>query len=262
MLELAAVVLVYAGGLTLVVGLAGLVKPLRFIGMRRRRAGALVLGAGLACALLGFALPAPPVRVEGPHTHLDEVMPAYHFHEVHAVRIHAPPARVLEAVRAVTAGEIRLFRTLTWIRSPRFGPRVRESILDAPPDKPILEVALRSGFVELGGDSREVVLGTLLGFKRPNPDEAAALGRAVRALRSGQLSVADFNPPGFAKATMNFLIEDDAGGGCLLRTETRIFATDDGARRRFAVYWRVIYPGSALIRRMWLQAIKRRAEAS
>ena len=28
-------------------------------------------------------------------------------------------------------------------------------------------------------------------------------------------------------------------------------------RRRFAGYWRVIYPGSALIRRMWLRAIIR-----
>jgi hypothetical protein len=261
MLELAAVALVYLGGLCAFAGLACLVRPPRRLGLRRRRSGALIFGAGLGGALLGFALPAPLVRVEAARTRLDAVMPAYHFHEVHAVRVHAPPERVLQALRGVTAGEIRLFRTLTWIRSPRFGPRVRESILDAPPDKPILEVALRSGFVELGGDSREVVLGTLLGFKRPNPDEAAALGRAVRALRSGQLSVADFNPPGFAKATMNFLIEDDAGGGCLLRTETRIFATNDAARRGFAVYWRVIYPGSALIRRMWLQAVKRRAEA-
>ncbi len=32
------------------------------------------------------------------------------------------------------------------------------------------------------------------------------------------------------------------------------------AAPRFAIYWRVIYPGSALIRRMWLDAIRRRAE--
>ena len=29
---------------------------------------------------------------------------------------------------------------------------------------------------------------------------------------------------------------------------------------RFALYWRVIYPGSALIRRMWLRALRLRAE--
>jgi hypothetical protein len=39
-----------------------------------------------------------------------------------------------------------------------------------------------------------------------------------------------------------------------------VFATDPASCRRFAVYWRVIYPGSALIRRMWLRAIRLRAE--
>jgi hypothetical protein len=240
MLELAAVVLVYAGGLTALVGLVGLAKPLRFVGMRRRRAGALVFGLGLACALLGFALPAPLVRVEGPHTRLDAVMPAYHFHEVHAVRVHAPPARILEAVRAVTAGEIRLFRTLTWIRSPRLGGGGRQSILNAPEDQPILDVALRSGFVALGHEpGHEVVFGSKL---RLGPRRA--------------------DPPRYANTAMNFFVEEEADGWCRLSTETRVLGTDDGARRRFAVYWRVIYPGSALIRRMWLQGIKRRAEAS
>ena len=45
-------------------------------------------------------------------------------------------------------------------------------------------------------------------------------------------------------------------------TGGRVHATDASARRRFAAYWRVIYPGSALIRRMWLRAIRVRAEAS
>jgi hypothetical protein len=43
-------------------------------------------------------------------------------------------------------------------------------------------------------------------------------------------------------------------------TETRVFATTDSARRNFAVYWRIIRPGSGIIRGSWLEAIKRRAE--
>jgi hypothetical protein len=38
-----------------------------------------------------------------------------------------------------------------------------------------------------------------------------------------------------------------------------VFANSPHARRRFAAYWRVIYPGSAIIRRMWLRAIQHRA---
>jgi hypothetical protein len=61
---------------------------------------------------------------------------------------------------------------------------------------------------------------------------------------------------------MNFLVLPDGKGGSLVSTETRIHASDAAARRRFAAYWRVIYPGSALIRRMWLRAIRRRATGS
>jgi hypothetical protein len=69
------------------------------------------------------------------------------------------------------------------------------------------------------------------------------------------------NTPGFAAATMNFRIEDADPTSCMLTTETRVYATDISTRRVFAGYWRVIYPGSALIRRMWLRAIAQRAES-
>jgi hypothetical protein len=46
----------------------------------------------------------------------------------------------------------------------------------------------------------------------------------------------------------------------MITTETRVAATDDGARRSFKRYWRLIAPGSALIRVVWLRAIRRRAE--
>jgi hypothetical protein len=49
--------------------------------------------------------------------------------------------------------------------------------------------------------------------------------------------------------------------GTVLSTETRVLATDAAARRRFRRYWLAIRPFSGLIRRVWLRAIKRRAEA-
>jgi hypothetical protein len=67
---------------------------------------------------------------------------------------------------------------------------------------------------------------------------------------------------GFAKAVMSFTIEPQGPGLCLLRTETRVHATDPESRDVFARYWTVISPGSLLIRHMWLRAIKVRAEAT
>jgi hypothetical protein len=65
--------------------------------------------------------------------------------------------------------------------------------------------------------------------------------------------------PGFALATMNFIVAPDGPDRSLVSTETRVFANSPSTRRRFALYWRIIYPGSAIIRRMWLRAIERRA---
>jgi hypothetical protein len=60
---------------------------------------------------------------------------------------------------------------------------------------------------------------------------------------------------------MNFVVTPDGPNASTVSTETRVFASNAAARRQFAAYWRVIYPGSALIRRMWLRAIARRASA-
>src|SRR5262249_11390454 len=74
---------------------------------------------------------------------------------------------------------------------------------------------------------------------------------------------ADFqalHAPGFALAAINFRLADAGNGQTRLTTETRVYATDATVRRRFGIYWRMIYPGSALIRVMWLRAIRKRAE--
>jgi hypothetical protein len=183
---------------------------------------------------------------------LDEIVPAYQFVEHHEIRIQASPARVHEAVWSVTAGEIGLFQVLTWIRSPRLpGSRCeQESILNVPAEKSILEVATSTGFMLLADEpGREVVVGMLV-----------IVPSRSRNLIEDPQGFADLEEPGFAKAVMNFRMEDEGAGWTRLTTETRIHATDASARRRFAAYWRLIYPGSALIRRTWLRAIRKRAE--
>jgi uncharacterized low-complexity protein len=51
----------------------------------------------------------------------------------------------------------------------------------------------------------------------------------------------------FVLAAINFRVSASGPGVFLVSTETRVFATDASALRKFAAYWRVIYPGSALI---------------
>lgn len=173
-------------------------------------------------------------------------MPVWQFRERHAIGIAAPPARVFAAIKEVRAKEIAFFNILVWIRrGGRSGP---ESILNPGDSAPLLDVATRSGFIYLADDApRELVVGTVV-IGPPGIDCAVTPQMFRTALA-----------PGFALAAMNFLVTPDGRNGSLVSTETRVFANSPSARRRFARYWRLIYPGSALIRRMWLRAVKRRA---
>jgi hypothetical protein len=183
---------------------------------------------------------------------LDRILPTYDRNEVHSIAVGAPPDRVMAAVQAVTAREIRLFATLNWLRGFR-AARLRELGVSDPLGIPVLEMAARAGFVELVRNDREVVWSVVGRFWRPTGGRADGVRDAA--------SFVAFAEPGTAKAAVDFRIEDATDASCVLRTETRILGVDAGARRRFKVYWFFVHPGSALMRRMWLRAVKKRAEA-
>jgi len=247
------VVLVYLGLIAIGLGGVSLLRPLSFLAIRTRRQAAVFLALGFVVAVIGGFLPARETRAANGRTQLDQFAPAYQFSEFHSVKIAASKEQVYRAIKLVTADEIALFRTLTWLR--RFGRPGPESILNPPAQVPVLDVATKTSFLILADEpNREIVLGTLVvaprGWRptvKPTPDNFKAL-------------IVTTNNPGFATATMNFRIEDAEPTACTLTTETRVYATDESTRRRLALYWRVIYPGSALIRRMWLRAIAHRAE--
>lgn len=207
--------------------------------------GSLLLYGGIALALIGILLPAPESRVARAESRLDEFMPRWQFNEVHSIRIDAPPARVYEAIRQVRADEIALFRTLIWIR--RCGRDLPKGILNPGKHASLIDVATSTSFIYLADDApRELAVGTIIARSQPRELTPQLFHEKL--------------PPGFTLAAMNFIVQPD-GGGSRVTTETRIFANSAAARFRFALYWRVIYPGSALIRRMWLRAVARRAES-
>jgi hypothetical protein len=236
------------GGLALVVaGAASLLRPLRFLRIRTRRVGLGLVAVGMSLVSTGAWWPWPELRASG-SSRLDDFVPSFQFVELHETRVRATPEAVYRAIRAVRADEIRAFRTLTWIRSPRLpGRQSPESIMNAGQD-PLLDVSTRSGFIWLADEpGREAVVGTIVCCPGPRP-------RSPEEFR-------DLTQAGLAKAGMNFRVEDLGGGECRVTTETRVFATDRGVKRRFGLYWAFIYPGSSLIRHGWLAAIRKRAEA-
>lgn len=253
-------VVVYAGLAAMLVGGVSLIKPLRFVGVRTRKRAIAIAGGGLALVAVGMMLPAGLTRAAERESLLDEWMPEWQFSEHHSLRVQAAPEEAWRAVREVSADEIALFRALTWIRDPHWpGTRREGNIMNPSAGKPILDEAMAGGFRLLAESQtpdalREIVLGTVVLWDgRTRFSKETSGQERIRLLLS---------TPGNAVATINFRVRDDGGGWCTVTTETRVFATDDAARRRFARYWRVIYPGSSLLRYTWLRAIKRRAESN
>jgi hypothetical protein len=205
-------------------GAAALAGAGAMLPRRSRRKGMMIFLSGIAGVAIAVLWPVREEHVAEVHSHLDEIVPRWQFDERHEIRINAPPDRIFAAIRDVTPREIRFFDTLTAIR--RIGGDGRESIINAPGDEPILAVATRTGFRMMVDDApRELVFGTRVA------------------------------PGSFA--VMNFRVESDGR----LTTETRVALAPSALTRRiFAVYWRIIRPGSGIIRRGWLEAIKRRAE--
>jgi hypothetical protein len=190
---------------------------------------------------------------------LDALIAEPEFSEHHQCTVAAASATTYGAVRAVTALEVRSLVPLMAlrilpiaIRHPgRLGGTVSEGLRTVG-SRPAVEQLLAGGFVELAERAgQEYVVGAIGRFW--------TLSDSAPVQLSGQREFVDFDRAGYAKGALNFIVEPSPGGS-RLSTETRIVTTSPDARRAFGRYWRLVEPGSALIRRSWLAAIRRRAE--
>ena len=185
---------------------------------------------------------------------LDDVLPAYRRREVHSIYVPALPERVWAALLNVTPAELPLPRALMSIRSfpARLKGRGRAAGLTG--SGPVVASFLRGGWVTLAEEpGRALVAGQIARFWQATPKGPAPVRDAREFIA--------FSEPGFAKAVTSFEVISD-GTGSRLVTETRVEGTDSRARRLFAAYWLVIRPGSGLIRRSLLRAVRKRCEAN
>ncbi len=156
---------------------------------------------------------------------LDAFLPTYEFSTRHEVRVGVDPGRADRALREVTFKEVPLVRGLLLARG--LGLRsAKETVLAAMvPRATVLEDVPGEGLIlTLSGQFWR------LRGRGPEPPATAVID--FRAL------------PGS------------------LATETRVHVPDPVSQRKFAQYWRVVRPFSAVIRMLVLRAAKRRAEAA
>jgi hypothetical protein len=141
-----------------------------------------------------------------------------------------PPERALELVLALPVGSSRIVRLLIAAR----GMTARGETLE--------RFFLAHRFVVLSRSPRELVAGAVGAVWRPR----GGLVRLADAEAWREASV-----PGTIKAAIDFRAIP-AAAGSRLSTETRVLAADARARRLFRLYWLLVGPFSALIRRRWL----------
>jgi hypothetical protein len=171
---------------------------------------------------------------------IDDWLPRYDVHERHEIELRVPPERALQLALSIPAASDWLVQLLIGAR----GMTARTESLE--------RFFLAHRFVVLERSPTEFVAGAVGAVWRP---------------RGGLVPLADAEAwrdaavPGTIKAAIDFRAEPTAVGS-RLSTETRVLAGDARARRVFRLYWLVVGPFSALIRRRWLAAAMAAANRS
>jgi hypothetical protein len=241
----------WTGILVALVALLALLRPAAWLWLPTRRRALLALALGAAVVAAALAWPPAVRRSAGPHHRLDDFLPEYQAVEHHEARTRAPVARVVAAVREVGLADMPAAAVLMRLRSLADGPLKRDDLPRM--DASLLDTMLSSGsgFLVLDDrDPRDRVYGMA----------GAPWSSAAAPDVHDAATFEAFRAPGNVRVAFDFRVVEEPGGVVRLSTETRILGTDAAARRTFARYWRIVYPGSAIIRRVWLDAIVRRAE--
>ena len=164
---------------------------------------------------------------------LDSLMPVFDFGHRHAIVVAAPPARVAEAAETYSlATDGSAFGRLLFLLRGL-----------TPPSGTLRAAGRAMGFAVLAEE----------------PGKELVLGVAGRFWALDERAFVGFSRPGHAKAAMSLRYEPLADGRTRLSTETRVTCVDAAAYRRFTLYWALIGPFSAWLRRDLLSGIARRA---
>lgn len=169
---------------------------------------------------------------------IDDFLPIYHVTERHAIVVRAPAKAIYAAISSLDMSASPIIRTLFRLRG-------------LPPSTLTLRGMEKVGFTVLGEvPEQELLLGVIGRFWTP----VGGLQR-IDATR-----FRSFDKPGYAKAAWNFALVPQPDGTVRVTTETRVLCTDDASRKHFRLYWRLVGPFSAWIRREMLRIVKQQAE--
>ena len=178
---------------------------------------------------------------------IERLIPAWDVRSCHQTIVQAPASTVFAVAEHFDLQSIPWVKAIFWLRGKILGS------IPTSPRRPAGLVAetKRLGWGELYRQpGRELVMGAVtqpwladVQFTAVPADEFLGYGEHDRV-----------------KIVWTIEVVPIEAGLSLLRTETRVRATDLAARERFLRYWRFAHYGIELIRRLCLPAIRRAAE--
>ena len=187
---------------------------------------------------------------------LEQYLPYYDVTEVDAMVVNADADTTWQAVRHGDLSRSPVIRALLELRGlpVRLGRRINGLAPESARPPLTLDDMPRAGFLLLAENpGTEIVFGQI-----SRPWKVSAPTGGAPALKPEEFD--EFDAPGYAKIAFNIRVESYGSGRTLVTTETRTATTDPASRRRFGMYWRLIGPFSALIRRLTLRLVKSDAE--
>jgi hypothetical protein len=190
---------------------------------------------------------------------LDKYLPKYDFTEIHTIKVKASPEVAYKAIKDTTLEELSSFvRWLFWLRElPE--KMVGRNTNPMTSKGPMLGEMEQNGFTIIEEQPpREDVFGLIVPGKIGRVwDKSSGYGRQV----ANAEEFLAFKDPRYLLVVANLMVEDsDVPGVVTVYTESRTMALSEKSRKSFRPYWAFIRPWSGLIRKLWLKAIKRRAE--
>jgi hypothetical protein len=191
---------------------------------------------------------AEPVRTPWAGRLIERFMPQADFVECHETVVRAPADTVFDVAQQFDLQSIPLVHAIFWLRARLLGAATPPADLFA---RGLVAETTAAGWAILAErPGRELVVGSVT-----QPWEGDVVFAPVAPER-----FLKFTQPDRVKIVWTLEAEPLSPELTRFRTETRVLATDDGARWKFRRYWRWAGIGIVLIRWLLLPALRREAE--
>ncbi|MDD4603848.1 MAG: hypothetical protein PHF97_08585 [Bacteroidales bacterium] len=244
----------WIGVIFIITGAISLFHPLAFLFISNRIIAILVVIGGILISAVSLLYPVKIRLSQTNNQKIDSLLPDFTFNEFHEVRINASPEKLKQVLQVTGVKDIPIARLLMKIRGIAdedvdLSDRASNNIVGldtistpdfnffvVAPDEWITVMILKSVIITNNVNKpAPPVISTLEQFK-------------------------SFNEPGYMKVAVNFRFIRINNNETILTTETRNNGITREDNRTFGYYWKIIYPGSAIIRRVWLDTIKKKAQ--